>query len=218
MAGTMAGAYDSDSKMTVAAMAGADDPGSKRVVTDMFSPPRVNESLRASPQEGLAPGTSFDLIVDSVTGERWDFLKANDRKRAWTRLEEEDPWLVIGSPPCTDVSILNVGLNYPKMDPEEVQRRLARARILLWFTADVYAWQIRRGRYFLHEHPVGALSWEMEETERIAAMPHVSTITSDGCMFGMRAMSRSGEELPARKPTKWMGNAPKLLEQLRMGV
>eukprot|EP00972_Heterocapsa_arctica_P036935 5438300-Heterocapsa_arctica.AAC.1 len=71
------------------------------VVTELFSPPRVNRELglQESGGLGLLPGTSFDLIHDATTGEQWDFLRADHRRKCWQKLVEEDPWVVIGSPP-----------------------------------------------------------------------------------------------------------------------
>ena len=89
----------------------ADEAGKK--VTELFSPPRINEKLnQMNNKRGIVAGTSFDLIADTVTGETWNFMKPEDRRRCWSRLEEERPWVVIGSPPCTAFSILNIGLNY----------------------------------------------------------------------------------------------------------
>ena len=92
------------------------------VVTELFSPPRVNQALGAKRGLGLLPGTSFDPIIDTASGEKWDFLQADHRRRCWQRLVEEDPWVVIGSPPCTSFCIINIGLKYPKMDPQKVAR------------------------------------------------------------------------------------------------
>ena len=118
------GPMDEVSKMRHWALAmGFSDENVKRVV-ELFSPPRVNAAL--SRKKGcLIPGHSFDLIRDPTTGESWDLLRASDRRKCWQILEEQRPWLVIGSPPCTYFSVINQGLNYPKMDPHIVSRRAA---------------------------------------------------------------------------------------------
>ena len=74
----------------------------KKVVSEIFSPPRVSAQIGASSNGPLCPGTSFDLKVTSETGEKWNFLLVADRRACWRRLVEEDPWVVIGSPPCID--------------------------------------------------------------------------------------------------------------------
>ena len=88
----------------------ANDAGKK--ITELFSPPQVNEKInRMSNKKGIVAGTSFDFIVDKETGETWNFLKPEDRRRCWSRLEEERPRVVIGSPPCTAFSAINIGSN-----------------------------------------------------------------------------------------------------------
>ena len=118
------GPTDEESKMRRWALAmGFSDENVKRVV-ELFSPPRVNAALGRK-KGCLIPGRSFDLVRDPTTGESWDLLKASDRRKCWQILEEQRPWLVIGSPPCACFSVINQGLNYPKMDPREVARRAA---------------------------------------------------------------------------------------------
>ena len=51
------------------------------------------------------------------------FSRRSDRDWVFKLLDEEQPLWVVGSPPCTSFSSLNHGLNYPKMEAEEVQRR-----------------------------------------------------------------------------------------------
>ena len=48
---------------------------------------------------GLVAGSTFDLIMGQETGETWDFLNAEHRRRCWRRLKVDDPWVVIVSPP-----------------------------------------------------------------------------------------------------------------------
>ena len=44
--------------------------------------------------------------------------------------------------------------------------------------------------------------------------PAVQVITSDACVFGMKAVDASGAEGPVKKPTRWMGNAPHFMKEL----
>ena len=186
----------------------------KRIV-ELFSPPRINEKIdRMSSKKGIVAGTSFDLIVDKRTGETWNFLKPEDRRRCWNRLEEERPWVVIGSPPCTAFSTINTGLNYPKMNRDEVLRRQGEARVLLGFALAVYHWQLNRGCYFLHEHPDSASSWELPEVRAMMGRPGVQVTKTDACVLGMKTVDASGVEGPVKKPTRWMGNAPYLMKEL----
>jgi len=185
------------------------------VVTELFSPPRLNRRLQAGPRRaGLLPGTSFDLIRDEVTGEQWNFFAAGHRRRCWQRLKQEDPWVVIGSPPCTSFCRFNFALNYPRMNPQDVKRRKAEGMILVRFALDIYLWQLRRGRYFMHEHPESAVSWGAKEVRDLLRQDGVTSVANDACMFGMKAVDSQGVEGPAKKPTRWMGNAPRVMREL----
>ena len=66
-------------------------------ISEVFSPPRV---VMQGMKIGLKAGSSMDLL----TG--WNFELKADRDRAMRQLEEEEPMLVTGSPPCTYFSNL----------------------------------------------------------------------------------------------------------------
>ncbi len=70
-------------------------------VAELYSPPRVTATL---PRLGLVAGPTFDLHADEA-GVAWDFTRTQDRKRAWERIRAEEPDRVVGSPPCTMVSL-----------------------------------------------------------------------------------------------------------------
>ena len=114
-------------------------------VVELYSPPRVTQALPVA--SGLVAGSTFDLHAD-VDGVRWDFDKPQDRKRAWERIRAEEPFLVIGSPPCTMFSSLQ-NLSATKGTAEWKERRRS-AEVLLIFAAAVYKLQVLSGRHFLH--------------------------------------------------------------------
>ena len=66
-------------------------------MTEVFTPARITEMATSM---GLIGGTAFDL----KTG--WDFSRQSDRLRAVEHIVKEDPWLTVGSPPCTMFSML----------------------------------------------------------------------------------------------------------------
>ncbi len=129
-------------------------------MAELFSPPRVTATLPrpcAQNRAELVAGSTFDLHADA-DGVAWDFSKPGDRKRAIERIRAEEPFLVVGSPPCTMFSRLQLNLNANKMGKAEWERRRREAELLLVFAAAVYALQVRAGRHFLHEHrPVRAV-------------------------------------------------------------
>ena len=126
-------------------------------VCELYSPPRVTAEMQNVPILGLAAGTTFDLRMDE-NGNSWHLLLERDRRRARQKIEIEKPYMVIGSPPCTYYSILTK-LNFSRMNPEVLRRRLMEAQVLLNFAMEIYEMQLRGGRHFLHEflraHQVG---------------------------------------------------------------
>jgi hypothetical protein len=118
-------------------------------VVELYSPPRVTAILAGAncvnkfdakqvlagancvnkfdlPNRGLVAGSTFDLRADT-NGETWDFEKPQDRKRAWERIRAEEPYLVMGSPPCTMFSSLQ-NLSAKKGTAEWEKRRRAARR------------------------------------------------------------------------------------------
>ena len=71
-------------------------------------------------------------------GTIWDFSKKTCRQKAWKRLKEQRPYMLVGSPPCTPYSILqNMNARTPegKRKVEEAKRR---GQVHLKFCADMY--------------------------------------------------------------------------------
>ena len=60
-------------------------------VAEVFSPPRFTE---AAPSLGLKPGFSVNL----ATG--WDHKNDSEKKAFFQKLEQDDAYLLTGSPPC----------------------------------------------------------------------------------------------------------------------
>jgi hypothetical protein len=180
-------------------------------VAELYSPPRVAATL---PRLGLAPGSTFDLRADEA-GVAWDFTKPSDRKRAWDRLRAEEPFLVVGSPPCTMFSRLQLNLNAKRIGKMEWEKRRREAEVLLVFAVAVYRLQALAGRHFLHEHPAGATSWAHPSVVKLRARHGVGAVVSHMCAFGMETSSADGKgRAAARKPTRFMSSSPAILEAL----
>ena len=124
-------------------------------VMEMYSPERVAKLCK---QYGLRAGCSLDLTNG------FDFDLLADRQRAWEILERDRPLLVIGSPPCTYFSMLQeLNKHLHKGDPAWLQRfdnNLQKAKRHVRFCCEMYEYQIANGKYFLHEHPWLARSWD----------------------------------------------------------
>ena len=109
----------------------------------------------------LTPGSAFDLR----TG--WDLTTAEGQAACWKALEEQQPAVVIGSPPCAAFSAL---LN---LKPKSAKWRemLQKGWNHLTFCAAVYKWQSEHGRGFLHEHPWNAYSWNLPMIKDTMKLP-----------------------------------------------
>jgi hypothetical protein len=179
-------------------------------VVELYSPPRVTATL---PRLGLLAGSTFDLHADEA-GVVWDFTRPADRKRAWERIRAEEPFLVVGSPPCTMFSRLQLNLNSAKIGKVEWERRRREAEVLLIFAVAVYKLQVLAGRHFLHEHPATATSWRHPAVSKLMARSGVDSVVAHMCQFGMMTSAAGGDQAAAKKPTRFMSSAPAILEAL----
>ena len=131
---------------------------------ELYSPERV---VGMAKQMGMPGGWSLDLTTVDDLGNPWDFTQVAMRNKPFRLLKEQTPSIVIGSPPCTEMSQFT-NLNFPRMDPQEVARRRKLAAAHVRFCLYLYKKQLRAGRYFLLEHPHGATSWKMSEVVDLA--------------------------------------------------
>ena len=165
-------------------------------------------------QLGIKGLGALDFACPKADGSLWDFSRATDRQDALRMVEEQDPDWIIGSPPCTSFSVLNHGLNFPKMHPDEVQRRVDEGMKHIKFVVKLYKSQMRRGKWFLHEHPRSALSWKTKPILDILKEAGVMTTVSHQCMFGLHTPGPNGTPMLAKKPTRWMTNSASMIEAL----
>ena len=70
-------------------------------------------------------------------------------------------------------------------DPAVVKARWADALILLNFSMDCAAEQVRRRQRFVFEHPAGATSWKQPSVNRVRQLPGVYEVVFDMCQFGL---------------------------------
>ena len=87
-------------------------------VAEVFSPPRFTD---AAPSLGLKAGFAVDL----ATG--WDLKIESEKNVFFQQLEQDDPYLLPGSPPCDAFSVLrHIGKN--KRTAQEEADKLAGGR------------------------------------------------------------------------------------------
>ena len=84
------GLEEFDRRILAASIPGVD-------ITAVYSPERI---AKVAKKFGLQAGSSFDLT------KRWDFNIEEHRKKAWAKIKEESPYLLIGSPPFMYSSML----------------------------------------------------------------------------------------------------------------
>ena len=163
----------------------------------------------------VLPGFAFDLTVnDPSDGKPWDFSKPEKRERARRIVREQRPYMLIGSPMCTDFSTWQ-HLNESKTSDLEAMRKAKKKSIAhIEFMVSLYLEQYDAGRYFLHEHPRYATSWQLRRMAELMAMPGVELATGDQCQYGsvIRRGARAGDAI--KKPTGFLSNSEEVRKQL----
>ena len=178
-------------------------------VAEVYGPPRVTEMAR---KLGMRAGWALDVTTTDDDGRAWDFNQLEMRNRAIRRLLQDEPLFLIGSPMCTAVCELN-HINYAKMDPMEVERRMQYGRKHLEFVVKLYNIQWKAGRYFLHEHPAGASSWEERCISNLFKQNGVVRVVGDQCRYGLTS-TENGRVGQAKESTGFMTNSPCVAAQL----
>ena len=128
---------------------------------EVYSPTRGTKAARQRPGLNIEGLRALDLSTNHPGGCHRDFNIKAHRELARQICATEDPDWIIGSPPCTDFSILGRS-NHRRMDPEVVLKRIKEGRRHPECFTKLYRDQLERGNHLLHEHPVGASSWKEE--------------------------------------------------------
>ena len=177
-------------------------------VVELYSQPRIAQEAAVRKYGGtqLKSGWSLDLTMrDPATDLPWDLSKRDVQNKVRRMVVEGKPFMLVGSPPCTAFSQLQ-GLNSAKRDPKVVKAELAAACAHVAFCFEMYEVQRRAGRYFMHEHPSAASSWNRPEVLEMLLKEDVELVEVDMCHFGMVGSDELGEAL-VRKRTKVLTNS-----------
>ena len=80
----------------------------------------------------------------------------------------------------------------------------------------MYMRQIRRGKFFLHEHPATAMRWSEDSIKKICQLPSTYLVTADQCAYGLVTPSEHDRSVmaPALKPKKFLTNSEIMSRQL----
>ena len=191
------------------------DKTSKHVVSEVYSPPRITLEIKKGKYRNLASGIALDLTVnDPDDGRPWDFSLKSKRDKAREMLQQSKPLLLIGSPMCTAFSTWQ-HLNWTRSKrPADMEKAYVQACVHMEFVAQLYLDQLAEGRYFLHEHPKFATSWELECMRRLRLIPGVSVVRADQCQYGAEAPRGPHKGSPVLKPIGFMSNSLEVLREL----
>ena len=165
-------------------------------LAEMYSPPRV---VKEAAKYNLMAGASIDLTNG------WDFNLKTHRDAAERYVREFKPKLIIGSPECRMFSALQNLRKWGK----KAEAELEAAKEHIRFVVKLYRIQVESGRWFLHEHPAGATSWQMAEVVKLSKEAGVVINVADQCMYGFKTPREGNqkEQQDARKRIKFMTNS-----------
>ena len=184
----------------------------RRIVSEMYSPPRVTAELKRGRYRHLLPGFALDLTVnDPEDGRPWDFSQADKREKARKMRREQKPYVLIGSPMCTAFCTFQKLNEAKSKNPMEYKRAKIEAITHIDFMVELYYGQMEDGNYFLHEHPRYATSWQLDMGEKMLKLPTVGRSHADQCQCGAEARRGKHQGRPILKPTGFMSNAPEIL-------
>ena len=71
-------------------IAGVEEEPARKTVTELLSQSSVGPHVSRTPDDRGGKSIIFDLVMDKVPGERWDFLQTDHRKKCWIRMKAED--------------------------------------------------------------------------------------------------------------------------------
>ena len=161
---------------------------------------------------GLKPGYAIDLETSKGNGEGLDLMNKTHETDFEAILNDEDPYLLTGSPPCEAFSLLHA-LNRSKVPEEARKQRLEEGREKLKIAAKYFEERRSKGRYFLREHPAHATSWRAPEIVELMEQDDVYVV--EGPMYTWEVKSKDASGIGyVRKPARWMTNSKALAEAL----
>lgn len=166
---------------------------------------------------GLIPGLSFDLTtVDPGDGQPWVFNNPAKAVKAEQMVRDKRFLLLIRSPMCTMLSVLQK-MNWAKIGEKAMTEMLDYETRHLEWCAKLYNIQRDNGLYFLHEHPVGASSWQNELIKELGSKEGVYKVHGDMRCFGMTQEDAEGIGA-IKKRTGFLTNSQEIAKVLQETV
>ena len=78
---------------------------------------------------------------------------------------------------------------------------------------DLYRRQMTNEKWFLHEHPANAPSWDSHAMRKFRALENIYTVECDLCAFGLQGTDQEGVSF-VQKPTRFVTNMKMMAEAL----
>ena len=97
---------------------------------------------------------------------------------------------------------------------------MQQAKRYIKFCVSLYNYQREMNRYFVHEHPWLATSWNLDFVNKLLANDDVQRVQTHMCQFGMTApVGKVGSvQGPVLKPTGFMTNSLHIAKELKRSV
>ena len=138
--------------------------------------------------------------------------KREDKDRVLREIAVRKPLVVVGSPPCQLFSTLQ---RFRKdKSSAKYQDAYREAVGYVNFCTEVYELQSKAGRFYLHEHPDQAESWQLERVLALGKQEGVFRVRADQCMYNLKVTDGIETGL-ARKPTAFLTNSAELAWRLQ---
>ena len=185
--------------------------GDLNSIAEVHGPGRI---CNAAERMGLTGGQAFDLrLVGPDDGQPWDLSLESKRCKAWWMIEEMNPSLVVGSPPCDPFSNLHSLVRSSHRTRTKEQRASEKGIVHLAFCFAIYRRRVEFGQHFLHEHPWSAWSWKLDFVQGFLSRPDVYLGRGDQCPLGQWSRDVEGPGL-ALKPTGWLSDSVAILQRV----
>ena len=90
---------------------------------EVYGKSKLGNAVRREKDMNLVGLRALDLRFTRPDGEHSDSTRKSVRKCEMCFVDEDCPMWIIGTPPCTACSSLNVGLDYQTMAPDDVEKK-----------------------------------------------------------------------------------------------
>ena len=129
-------------------------------IMEIYSPKRFTAQAE---HYGLRPGFAVGLEEQKPDGTYWDLSREEDVRELDKYVDEVEPTLLTGSPPCDQFSQPQ-NINKYRVSADKRREKMNKAVAHLHTACSFYRKQVEAGRFFLHEAPWSATSWKDPET------------------------------------------------------